>query len=190
MNSSIFQSKIFRRAALASIVALGAFGASNSFAAGADAPSTATVITPITISNTQSLVFGKFAPSGAAGTVTVATDNSRSQTGNVILSNSGNPVTAATFLVEGDMGSSYSISWPAPAGLELSDNNATAPSVMTLSLLSATTASAATTSVVTSGTLGATSGSQIIYLGGTLTVGATQVAAAYTGSVTATGEYN
>jgi spore coat protein U-like protein len=59
---------------------------------------------------------------------------------------------------------------------------------MALARISDLTAGDATSGEVTSGTL--TGGAQSIYLGGTLTVGETQVAGAYTGSVTATVEYN
>src|SRR5680860_943809 len=110
MNSSIFQSKIFRRAALASIVALGAFGASNSFAAVATATSTATVITPITISTpTTDLAFGSFA-SGAGGSVTVSTSGLRTATG-AILSTVNGTSSAAIFNVGGEGASTYGITW-------------------------------------------------------------------------------
>src|SRR5680860_893962 len=99
MNSSIFQSKIFRRAALASIVALGAFGASNSFAAAASTASTATVIVPIAITKSADLVFGSFAK-GAGGSVTVSTSGARTATG-AILSTVGGTPSAAKFDVTG-----------------------------------------------------------------------------------------
>jgi len=182
MNSSIFQSKIFRRAALASIVALGAFGASNSFAAAASTASTATVIVPIAITKSADLVFGSFAK-GAGGSVTVSTSGARTATG-AILSTVGGTPSAAKFDVTGEGASTYSITWSGDT--LLSDAGAT--NTMTLTKISDLTAGNAITGEVLTGTL--TAGAQSIYLGGKLTVGATQVAGAYTGSVTATVEYN
>ena len=90
MNTSILFNKSFRFAALASVVALGAFGASNSFAAdSATANSTADVITPIAIDSVNELAFGRFVVNGAIGTVTIATDSSRTATEGVVLSSTG-----------------------------------------------------------------------------------------------------
>ncbi|MEX0604488.1 MAG: DUF4402 domain-containing protein [Marinobacter sp.] len=185
MNSSIFQSKIFRRAALTSAVALGAFGASNSsFAAEATTTSSATVIEPIAITKSVDLIFGKFAP-GAGGTVTVATDGSRTATG-TILSTSGATPTAAKFDVTGDNDATYSITWTGDAELVHSTD---AAQTMVLTRISDLTAGGATTGEVNSGTLSGT-GAQSIYLGGELAVGATQVSGTYNGDVIATVEYN
>jgi len=187
MNSSIFQSKIFRRAALASIVALGAFGASNSFAAGAATASTATVIVPITITKSADLVFGRFASGAATGTVTVATNNARTATGGAILSTIGSTPTAAKFDVTGDNNATYDIIWSGDTTLS---DGATTASTMALSRITALTASAGTTVAdVASGTLSG-AGAQSIYLGGVLDVGIAQTSGTYTGSVTATVEYN
>lgn len=186
MNSSIFQSKIFRRAALASIVALGAFGASNSFAAVATTTSTATVIAPIGITKVADLVFGKFAPGATAGTVTVDTSGTRTATGGAILSTIGSTPTAAKFNVTGDNSATYKITW---GGVTVLSDSATAPNTMTLTKISDLTAGGAVTGEVTSGALSAT-GAQSIYLGGVLAVGISQVAGTYTGDVTATVEYN
>jgi hypothetical protein len=184
MNSSIFFNKTFRFAALASAVALGAFGASNSFAAKAAASnSSATVIVPIQISKTTDLVFGKFAP-GAGGKVTVATDGARTTTG-PILSVSGATPTAAKFDVTGDNNSTYGITWSGAAVLTDSVSSET----MALSKISDLTAAGVTTGEISSGTLSG-SGAQSIYLGGELTVGVAQADGTYAGDVTATVEYN
>ena len=184
MNSSIFFNKAFRRAALASAVALGAFGASSSFAAGASSNSSATVIVPIAITHSVDLNFGKFAP-GTGGEVTVATDGARTTTG-PILSVSGSTPTAAKFDVTGDSNATYGITWGGAA--ELTDSDASLETVA-LSKISDLTAGGATSGNVSSGTLDG-SGDQSIYLGGALTVGASQVVGTYTGDVTATVEYN
>jgi len=183
MNSSIFFNKSFRRAALASAVALGVFGASSSFAAPATTNSSATVIVPIAIKKTTDLIFGKFAP-GAGGTVTVATDGARTASG-PILSVSGADVTAAKFDVTGDNDSTYGITWSGAALLTDSVSSET----MALSKISDLTAAGATTGEASSGTLSGT-GAQSIYLGGTLAVGTSQADGNYIGDVTATVEYN
>lgn len=181
-KSSIIRTH-FRRAALVSVVALGAFGASNSFAADGTTSSTATVIEPIAVTKTVDLVFGKFAP-GGGGAVTVATDGTRTTTG-PILSNSGATPTAAKFDVSGDNDSTYSIAWS--GAIELSDSVST--ETMALERISDLTAGGATTGEASTGTLDGT-GAQSVYLGGTLTVGAAQAAGTYTGDVTVTVEYN
>ncbi len=186
MNSSIFVHKGFRRVALASVVALGAFSASNSFAAEATTSSSATVIEPIAITKAigTDLLFGKFAP-GAGGSVTVATDGARTATG-AILSSVGSAPAAAKFDVTGDNDATYGITWGGATDLI---DSATTPNTMALARISDLAGTGATTGEVTTGTLG-TGGTQSIYLGGTLTVGASQTPGTYTGNVTVTVEYN
>ena len=185
MNSSIFFNRTFRFAALASVVALGALGASNSFAAkAASSNSSATVIVPIAITKSADLIFGKFAPNDG-GEVTVATDGARTTTG-PILSGSGATPTAAQFDVTGDNDSTYGITW---SGVAVLTGDDTGTSTMALSRISALSADGATTGVVGTGTLG-TGGAQSIYLGGTLAVGASQADGNYIGDVTATVEFN
>jgi hypothetical protein len=180
MNTSAF-SKNFRRIVLASVVAFGAFGASNSFAADATATATSTVIVPIAITKSADLVFGQFAP-GAGGTVTVATNGNRTASGPV-LSSVGSTPAAARFDVTGANNATYTISWSGGTALTSGTNT------MTLTRVSALTADGATTGEVANGTLTAT-GAQSIYLGGVLNVAATQPVGTYTGNVTATVEYN
>ncbi|OEY65267.1 DUF4402 domain-containing protein [Marinobacter sp. X15-166B] len=183
MNASnFFRHTHFRRAALASAVVVGALGAASSFAADATSNSTATVLTPITIETAQHLTFGSFAASGTPGTVTVATNGDRSFTGGALNSTVNGASTAAHFTVTGEGESNYSISWSENNTLTSGENS------MALTLISALTPSAATSGEVTSGTLSA--GTQTIYLGGTLTVSASQAAGSYAGDVTATVEYN
>ena len=171
--------------ALVSAFALGSIGFGvNSYAVGTSADATATVITPIAITKTANLAFGSFAR-GAGGTVTVSTSGARTGSG-TILSTVGNTPGAAKFDVTGDGTSTYSITWSGDTALVTGAGGA--GETMALTRISDLTAGNATSGEVTSGTL--TAGAQSIYLGGTLTVGAAQVAGAYTGSVTATVEYN
>lgn len=174
------KTKIYAASALA--LAVGTFSTS-SFAAQATSSASGTVIQPIAITKAADLSFGKFAP-GAGGTVTVSTSGARTASG-VILSSIGSSPTAARFNVTGDAGATYSISISAPANIS---DGATTPTTMALSTFSDLTGGGATTGNVASGTL--TGGAQTIYIGGTLTVGATQKAAAYTGNITVTVEYN
>lgn len=183
MYKSILFHNNFRRIALSSVVALGALGAANSFAADATTTSTATVIEPIAITKSADLVFGKFAP-GAGGTVTVATDGTRSASG-PILSSVGSSPTAAKFDVTGDNDATYSIAWSGVTELTHTDLS----TIMALAKISDLTAGGATTGEVSTGTLSA-SGAQSIYLGGELTVGGTQLAGDYSGNITVTVEYN
>lgn len=185
MSSSAFIRKNFRRTVLASVVALGAFGASNSFAAEATTSASSTVIVPIAITKSADLAFGKFAPGTELGTVTVSTSGARTASGGVILSSVDSSPTAAQFDVTGDGAATYSITW---GGVTELTNTGGASETMTLTRISDLTAGNATTGEVASGTLA--SGAQSIYLGGTLAVAAAQTAGTYTGDVSATVEYN
>lgn len=184
MKSFIFFNKSFRRIALSSTFALGALGASGGFAAEATSTSSASVIEPIAIVKTADLVFGKFAP-GVGGSVTVATDGTRSATG-AILSSVGPAVTAGKFDVTGDNDATYSISW---GGVTELTHTVDALETMTLTRISDLTGAGATTGEVTDGTLSGT-GAQSIYLGGVLALGGTQASGTYEGDVTVTVEYN
>lgn len=163
------------------VLAIAAVFSANSHAASDTATAGGTVIVPIQIADAANLSFGKFAP-GAGGSVTVSTSGARTGTG-VILSTIGSSPSAARFDVTGDANATYDISITAPA--TVSDGTNT----MALATFSDLTAANATTGNVTSGTLSA-GGTQSIYIGGTLTVGATQAAGAYTGNISVTVEYN
>ncbi|SOB77852.1 protein of unknown function [Marinobacter sp. LV10R510-11A] len=187
MNSSIFFNKSFRFAALASAVALGAFGASSSFAAEAEATTTADVITPISITSSGTLAFGRFAANDTTvGSVIIDTASVRSKSGDVILSEADSTSSAATFVVSGDGNASFSIGL---ADTELSDSE-TEPNTMLLATITDFDGSGGVTTE-TNETVGVlTDGTQTIYVGGILSVGVDQAAGDYSGTVTATVEYN
>ncbi|MBD3896942.1 DUF4402 domain-containing protein [Halomonas sp. ML-15] len=186
MATSTFMYKHARSAALVSAVALGSFGASSSFAAESSTTAEASVISPIAITTDVDLNFGRFAAGVAVGTVTVSTSGARTSSGDVILSTIGSSPAAAKFDVTGDDNATYTIAWSGATSLT---NTAGAGETMVLARISDLTAGDATSGEVDTGTLSET-GTQSIYLGGTLDVGAAQVAGLYTGDVTATVEYN
>lgn len=176
-------------AALASVVLLGSAGVvSNAYAASATSTATSTVIAPIGITAPVVLSFGKFAP-GAGGSVTISNSGARTGTG-VILSSTSSTQTAARFDVTGEASTTYAIT---PSGVTaltgISGAALTLPSTMALAKTSDLTGANVTTGTVAAGTLSA-GGTQSIYVGGTLTVGAAQPAGVYTGAVTVTVEYN
>lgn len=171
-------------AALASVVVLGsACVVSNAYAATGTANTTATVITPISIAKNTDLAFGKFSAL-TGGSIKVDTDNAISVTGAVV-KGTGSTGTAAKFTVSGDTNNSFSISHSTS---NLLTHTVTPASTMALATVSALTAASGTTAHVTSGTL--SSGTQTIFVGGTLTVASGQLAGDYAGTITTTVEYN
>ena len=171
-----FTSNGFRLAVLALAIA----GSGSAIAASAVANSTSTVVTPINITKSADLAFGSFAASAAAGSVTITPGGTRSAGGGVTAVAS--TATAAKFDVTGEAGAGYSIDVVAST---LSDGGGNS---MTLTPISDFTASASTSNTLTVGTL--TGGAQSIYVGGVLAVAANQAAGTYSGTVTATVNYN
>jgi hypothetical protein len=168
------------RLALAALaLAIGA-ATGSALAAVATANSTSTVVTPINITKSSDLVFGSFAAGAALGTVTVSPNGTRAVSGGVVAL--GGSPTAARFDVTGQSGLNYSITFGGSANLSDGSNN------MAFTRISDLTASAATSGDVSSGTL--TGGAQSIFVGGVLSVAANQPAGTYTGSISATVEYN
>lgn len=151
----------------------------------ASATASGTVIAPITVSKVTDLSFGKFAP-GGGGSVTISTSGNRTATG-TILSTVGSAPTAASFTVSGDPAATYGISFGGAA--ILTNTTGGGGETMTLTKISDLTGANATSGTVSSGTLDG-GGAQTIFVGGTLAVGASQVAGDYAGSVDVTVQYN
>lgn len=153
-----------------------ALAAADSQAATANSTSEATVITPIAITNTIGLDFGKFA-SGAGGTVVMTAAGARSQTGGVVLA-TGTAGAAASFNVTGDANATYAITLPSTG--------------QTLTRAAGTETMAASTftsSPSATGTLSA-GGAETVTVGATLTVADAQVVGVYSGSFAVSVEYN
>lgn len=180
MKLSIFSKKAFYQAALTSAVVLGTLSAANVFAAAASdtATTSATVVTPITIVDAQNLNFGSFS-AGTGGTVVLTTGGVGSKTGDVVLT--GGTRAAARFTVSGQADASFSIG--------VADNNLThTDTVTTMALVTTHDLDGASQNSPASGTL--TLGTQTLYVGGTLTVGNAQTVGVYSGTITATVNYN
>jgi hypothetical protein len=168
-------SHITRNVFSLAMLALAIAGTGSAIAAEATAVATGTVISPIAITKSADLVFGSFAAGATSGTVTVAPGGGRGNSGGVTLI--GTTGAAAQFDVTGEGGLTYSIDL-APTALTRSGGTETM--------------NFTAQSDITSGTLAGTgaSGAQSFFVGGVLTVGASQVPGTYTGSVKATVAYN
>jgi hypothetical protein len=173
--------------ALVSVITLGGLGA-NAYAASADTTVTATVVTPITIAKVYDLSFGKFAAM-AGGTLKVDPNGSVTATTVKQVSTTPTPK-AALFNVFGDALNTYAITISDASLVLAGSANPTAPTEsMALVTVSTLNAPGTSTSKHTAGQLDGT-GTQPIYVGGTLTVDAAQKPGAYSGTVTVTVDYN
>jgi hypothetical protein len=152
---------------LSAIVILG-FSAVSFGQATAYAPTSATILAPITIVKNTNMVFGNVATNASGGTVVLATNSSRTATGGVTLpaTATGTP-SAADFTVGGDGNSTYAITLPTT--LTITNSTGTGGETMTVTGFTSTP----------SGTGTLASGSQDLKVGATLNVGGSQVAGLY-----------
>lgn len=171
--------------ALVSAFALGASALGvNAYAAVGTGVSTASVVPVITISASQrDLAFGRFLIDATVGggTVVIAgtSAGTRTKTGTGLTLVTASPGSSGQFTVTGDGGATYSIAVAQTTALTSGANT------MVSSLFTTTPTPTGTLS----GTTG-TSGTQIVYIGATLTVAASQAAGLYTGAYTVTVDYN
>jgi hypothetical protein len=145
-------------------------------AADATSNASATVMTPISISNTAALRFGKFSAL-TGGTVVVSAAGARSATGAVVLSTT-DAGGAASFAVSGDANATYAITLPNSATITHSVDNTQTMAIGTF-----------TSNPSGTGTLSA-GGAQTLTVGATLTVGNAQTTGSYSGTFDVSVEYN
>lgn len=146
---------------------LGFVLSSSAFAqATATATASATIVTPISIAKTADMNFGNIATNGAVGTVVLSPAGGRTSTGGVTLPAVPGTVTAASFTVSGSGSYTYAITLPASVEIQSGSD------VMTVDTFTSTPS--------TTGAL--TAGSQVITVGATLNLIASQAAGAYTSS--------
>ena len=140
------------------------------------------ILTPINLVVDLPLEFGKLAVLATGGNVSITADgaNTVTKTASVTLVSGGDDRTAAKYTVSGAGGYSYDID--APSTITVS--NGTETMDITTNVKSVSTTSS------TGGTLDGTSGTDIIYVGGTLTIPAGQAAGRYTNSYNVTVNYN
>jgi hypothetical protein len=132
----------------------------------------AEIVAAITITQTVGLQFGQIAPTASAGTVTLTTAGGLSSS-NVTLAGLI-PTTAASFDVAGAPDNTYALTVDATATIDFTTES------MTVDLVS---------SPVATGTLDG-DGEDIVLVGGTLHVGANQVAGEYEGTYDISVAYN
>jgi hypothetical protein len=147
------------------------FGASSANAATATANATAEIVEALTITETDVLEFGTIVPGAAASTVAITP-------GGVVTCGAGltcsGTTAAGAFLIEGTSG--YVVDISSDASTTLSDGGVNSMSVTGLTVSAAT----ATLDVA---------GEATFTVGGTLNVGANQVAGVYNGTFTVTANY-
>ena len=158
------------------IVLFSGFAASSFAQATGTASASATIIAPISIAKTADMNFGNIAVNATPGTVILATAGTRTKTGGVTLPATAGTVTAAQFTVTGANATTYAI---------------TLPTSITISHLTDYMYVDTFTSNPSSPGLTDGNGTQIIFVGATLTVGASQAAGVYgPGSFPVTVNYN
>ena len=162
-----------RFALLATVVVALSSLSSVAMAASVSGTANANVLAPMTITAGTALNFGTFTPNATGGTVVIATGGGRSFTGTV-LGTAATTISAATFNVTGTGSAGFAIS--VPGTFNVTRTGFTETMAVVVNVASAT------------GTL--SGGTASFPVGGTLTVGAGQVAGAYSGSYSMTVEYN
>lgn len=144
-------------------------------AAVATATVNANVIASIGITSLSGLSFGDISASGIAGTIVMSPDGTRTATGGTTFNSAvaGNP---ATFDIQGEANSTYSILLPASISLtDASSNNMVVDNF---------------TSVPTPAGVLDGSGQQTLLVGATLNIGSNQAFGSYSGIMSVTVVYN
>lgn len=149
-----------------------AFSTASHAQVSATANATAEIVTPLTLTKTVDLNFGKFSVS-AAGTVVVSPAGARTQTGGCTLL--GGTVAAASFNVTGTNNAQYVITLPVSSTITLGATNITLNTFVS--------------NPATPGTLSA-AGAQTFTVGATLNALGTEGVGVYTGTFNVSVNYN
>lgn len=169
------------KAALVSVVMLGAGFGVNAYAADGTGTANATVVTPIAIAaSSPNLRFGSFSTSAAAQTVAIDTAGARTLTGALGVGTGQNAFGAASFAVTGDSALTYAITLPTNGTTTITTGVGGIGKTMAVSDFVSNP----------SGTGTLTVGVQTLLVGATITTVASQVAGAYTGTFTVSVAYN
>lgn len=110
--------KLFAISVLFVAFAAGAFAQLS-----ATATASATIVTPLSITNAADMNFGNVAVGAGGGTVALSTAGARSITGDCALPTVTGTVQAAAFTIAGEPGTSYTITLPAAAATITSGAN-------------------------------------------------------------------
>lgn len=161
--------KIVAAFVFATLASSGAAHAASSVTASASA----TIATPIAISQTAALDFGSVSASAAAGTAVLSTTGTLSVTGGV--GALGGVPSAAAFNVSGQAGAAYAITLPTSASLASGANSMT---------ITGFSHNAGLTPALTAGS------ASNFNVGATLNIAAGQIAGAYSGTYAVTVNYN
>jgi hypothetical protein len=178
---------------IASVMVLSVLGnTAMAQSATATANASARIVSAISIASSRNLDFGSISPGASGGTVKIDATlaSTRSLTGANLTATVG-AVTSATFTVTGDGAATYAITRVpvAATNLVLTSGGNTMNALLVVS--TAANAGVESTTGTISGTTG-TDGTEVIYVGGTLTVGAAQAAGLYVnvGGISLTVNYN
>jgi len=123
------------------------------------------IVTPISITKSEDMVFGNISTNGSTGTILVGTEGTRTPTGGVTLPAANGSPTAASFIVTGSGNYTYSISLPgSPIILSGTTEGVTVGTFVS---------NPASTGKLTA------AGTQTVYVGATLNLPASTVAGSY-----------
>lgn len=159
------------------VVMLAFAGTVQAQTATATSNAAAVIIAPLSITNTAGLHFGTIMRSATAGTVTIATDGTRSSLGGVTLSALAPAHSAAAFNVEGESGRTVTITLPASTTIV---NAATDDMIVDAFVSNPDDANPVTL----------TGAATVLQVGATLNVDANQPSGTYTGTFNVSVNYN
>lgn len=183
--------RTFTKIIASALILTGFASTATAQSANATADASARIVSAISIASSRDLDFGSISPGASGGTVQVAATLASARTlGGANLTATVGAVTSAIFTVTGDGGATYAITRSPLAGANLALTSG-ANTMNAVLVVSAAGTGAETTTGTISGSTG-TDGTQVIYVGGTLTVPGAQAAGLYTnvGGISLTVNYN